>query len=96
MPCRLGAHSGMSLAAAVVVAVAAAAVAVVGQNHGTAVAAVRDVAPKKLTEILEQKFMNRALVDLHLQWLMWIMLLVLTRNRVARVDRVTLSRNLLK
>ena len=58
MPCRLGAHSGMSLAAAVVVAVAAA--AVVGQNHGTAVAAVRDVAPKKLTEILEQKFMNWA------------------------------------
>ena len=91
MPCRLGAHSGMSLAAAVVVAVA-----VVGQNHGTAVAAVRDVAPKNVTEILEQKFMNRALVDLHLQWLMWIMLLVLTRNRVARVDRVTLSRNLLK
>ena len=64
MPCRLGAHSGMSPAAAVVVA--AAAVAVVGQNHGTAVAAVRDVAPKKLTEILEQKFMNRVLVDLHL------------------------------
>ena len=49
MPCRLGAHSGMSLAAAVVVAVAAAAVAVVGQNHGTAVAAVRDVAPKNST-----------------------------------------------
>ena len=94
MPCRLGAHSGMSLAAAVVVA--AAAVAVVGQNHGTAVAAVRDVAPKNLTEILEQKFMNRALVDLHLQWLMGVMLLVLTRDRVARVDRVTLSRNLLK
>ena len=86
----------MLLAAAVVVAVAAAAVAVVGQNHGTAVAAVRDVAPKKLTEILEQKFMNRALVDLHLEWLMGVMLLVLTRNRVARVDRVTLSRNLLK
>ena len=57
MPCRLGAHSGMSLAAAVVVAVAAAAVAVVGQNHGTAVAAVRDVAPENSTEILEQKFM---------------------------------------
>ena len=96
MPCRLGAHSGMLLAAAVVVAVAAVAVAVVGQNHGTAVAAVRDVAPKNSTEILEQKFMNRALVDLHLQWLMRVMLLVLTRNRVARVDRVTLSRNLLK
>ena len=95
MPCRLGAHSGMSLAAAAVV-VAVAAVAVVGQNHGTAVAAVRDVAPKNSTEILEHKFMNRALVDLHLQWLMGVMLLVLTRNRVARVDRVTLSRNLLK
>ena len=48
MPCRLGAHSGMSLAAAAAV-VAVAAVAVVGQNHGTAVAAVRDVAPKNLT-----------------------------------------------
>ena len=40
--------------------------------------------------------MNRALVDLHLEWLMGVMLLVLTRDRVARVDRVTLSRNLLK
>ena len=31
----------------------------------------------------------------HLQWLMWVVLLVLTRHRVARVDCVTLSRNLL-
>ena len=40
--------------------------------------------------------MNQAQVDLHLKWLMGVMLLVLTRNRVARVDRVALSRNLLK
>ena len=33
---------------------------------------------------------------MHLKWLMGVMLLVLTRNRVARVDRVTLSCNLLK
>jgi len=33
--------------------------------------------------------------SLHLQWLMGIVLLVLTRHRVARVDWVTLSCNLL-
>jgi len=33
--------------------------------------------------------------SLYLQWLMGIVLLVLTRHRVARVDWVTLSCNLL-
>lgn len=33
--------------------------------------------------------------SLHLQWLVWVVLLVLTRHRVPRVDCVALSSNLL-